>query len=667
MSLSNGRVMFPCHLSATFAFFFLMVLAVPAAHAVGFQPVSPDELKMTSEPQAPGAPAIILYRQVDRDDNDHNPHEEEYFRVKILTEEGREYANVEIPFNKKYEDIVNIKARTIKPNGLVVDFDGAVFAKTIEKAKGIKHLAKTFTLPDVQAGDIIEYYYTDDLNSDYIYDSGWTLSYELFTKDAKFSLKPFHNDLSLYNTIRWTWNYLPAGVSPPEQGPDKVVRLEVHNIPAFQSEDYAPPENELKSRVDFIYSEDFLPKNAGEFWKKTDKKLNGELESFIGKRKAMEEAVAQIISAGDSPELRLQKIYARVQQVHNTSYEIQKTEQEEKREKVKEAANVEEVWQRGYGNGKQLTWLFLALARAAGFEAYGMWASDRAHYFFNPQLLESNRLDANLVLVKLNGKDAYFDPGAAFTPFGLLPWIETGVPGLRLDKDGGSWIQTTLPVSSVSRIERKADLKLSQETGGLEGKLTVTYTGLEALDRRVEERNADDTGRKKYLEDEVKGFIPAGIEVELTNKPEWTSSAPSLVAEFDLKIPGWSSTAGKRALLPVGIFSAPEKHVFDHANREYAIYFEFPSQRVDDVTIELPAGWQVTSLPQAKNQDGHVIAYTARAENDHGKVHLARTLNVDFLLLDKKYYAALRSFFQQLRTSDEEQIVLQPGSTTAQN
>jgi len=31
--------------------------------------VSPDELKLTSEPQAPGAPAIILYRQVDRDDN----------------------------------------------------------------------------------------------------------------------------------------------------------------------------------------------------------------------------------------------------------------------------------------------------------------------------------------------------------------------------------------------------------------------------------------------------------------------------------------------------------------------------------------------------------------------------------------------------------------------
>jgi hypothetical protein len=42
----------------------------PNAWSVGFQPVSQDELKMASEPKAPGAPAIILLRQVDRDDRE---------------------------------------------------------------------------------------------------------------------------------------------------------------------------------------------------------------------------------------------------------------------------------------------------------------------------------------------------------------------------------------------------------------------------------------------------------------------------------------------------------------------------------------------------------------------------------------------------------------------
>jgi hypothetical protein len=159
VSLSKERAMFPRRLSATFTFFFLMILAVPAARAsVGFQPVSPDELRMTSEPLAPGAAAVLLFRQVDRDDNGQTSHEDNYFRIKILTEEGRKYADVEIPFFKDSGNIVNIKGRTIKPDGSIVNFDGRVFDKSIVKAKGVKYMAKTFTLPDVQVGGIIEYY-----------------------------------------------------------------------------------------------------------------------------------------------------------------------------------------------------------------------------------------------------------------------------------------------------------------------------------------------------------------------------------------------------------------------------------------------------------------------------------------------------------------------------
>ena len=125
--------------------------------------------------------------------------------------------------------------------------------------------------------------------------------------------------------------------------------------------------------------------------------------------------------------------------------------------------------------------------------------------------MQESKLNANVVLVKLNGKDLYFDPGAQFTPYGLLTWSETGVPGLRLDNDGGTWIQTTLPESSESRMERKAKLKLS-ETGDLQGKLTVTYTGLEAMYYRLEHRHEDDVARKKFLEEDVKAQVPVGAE-----------------------------------------------------------------------------------------------------------------------------------------------------------
>src|SRR5271166_544453 len=653
--MSNRRPGFPQLLACAVGF---VLLASNCAWSVSFQPVSPDELKMTGEAKAPGAPAIILFREVDRDDRGLTAHEDNYLRIKILTEEGRKYGDVEIPFFKEQSNIVNIHARTIRPDGTIVNFTGKAFDKSIVKARGVKYMAKTFTLPDVQVGCILEYYYTIDLAEYLVFDSHWILSDELFTKNAKFSLKPYDNQYHPFN-LRWTWNRLPSGTAQPVEAANHVVTLESNDIPAFQTEDYMPPENEMKSRVDFIYSEDPFEKEPAKYWKKWGKKRNDELESFVGKRKAMEEAVATIVSPGDSPEVKLRKIYARVQQIRNTSFEQAKTEQEQKRSKEKAPDNVESIWKKQYGNGQELTWLFLALARAAGFEASGMWVPDRQNYFFLPEMMDGHRLDANVVVVRLNGTDVFCDPGAAFTPFGMLPWVETGVNGLKLDKDGGTWEVTSLPAASDSGIQRKAELKLT-ETGDLEGKLTVRYTGLEATQRRLEERLADDTERKKFLEEEVREAIPAACEIELTNQPDWKGTAP-LAAEYTLKVPGWVSGAGRRALLPVGLFSAPEKHLFDHAERVHPIYFQFPFQRTDDISIDMPLGWQISNVPQPQKVDAKAITYALEAKKDTGSLHLTRSLDVDIIVLPANNYSNLRKIFQIVRTGDEQQVMLQPG------
>ncbi len=646
-----------------------MLATQDAKAGIGFQPVSQDELKMTSEPLAPGAPAIILYRQVDRDDNGRTSHEDDYFRIKILTEEGRKHANIEIPFVKGIEDVASIKARTIRPDGSIADFDGKVFEKELVKGRGVMVLAKTFALPDVQVGSIIEYFFTMDLGERMLFDSHWILSNELFTKRAQFSLKPFpgmwQGSYRVVYSIRWAWHDLPPGAQPKE-GPDHIVRMEANNIPAFQTEDYMPPPNELKSRVDFIYEEGFGEKDQESFWKHFGKLRNGQLESFVGKRSAMEQAVTQIVSPNDSQEVKLRKIYDRVQQIRNKTYELRRTEQEEKRAKEKPPENVEEVWKRGYGNRSQLNWLFLGLARAAGFEAYGCWVSDRKDYFFNPVTMQSAKLNVNVVLVKLNGKDVYLAPGAAFTPFGLLPWAETAAPGLRLDKDGGTWIQTSLPQASESRIERVGRLRLS-EAGDLEGKLTVSYIGLEALYHRVEERNADEVARKRYLERHVTSQIGVPAEAELTKQPDWTSSETPLVAEFNLKIPGWASNAGKRVAIPAAIFTGGEKRLFEHENRVHPVYFSYPHEKAEEVTIELPAGWQVSSVPPPQDQNGKVVMYTLKVEQSPGAVRLTRKLTVDVLLVEQRYYTPLRNFYQAVRTSDGVQIVLQPGEIHASN
>jgi len=635
------------------------VVLANIARADDWKPITPEELKMTSVTEAPGAPAVILYREVNRDDG-RTPHEDTYVRIKILTEEGRKYANVDIPFLKDSVNIRNIKARSVRPDGSVVPFDGKVVEQTIAKAKGVKYLAKKFTLPDVQIGSIIEYRYTSDFS--YIFDSKWVLSQELFTKYAKFELKANPD-----YTLRWSYPLgLPSG-NEPAKNDHGAIRMETRNVAAFQEEDYMPPETVLKYRVDFIYTDEGIAeKDPVKFWKQFGKQQNEAIEEFANKKKAMEQAVAQTVSPSDSPEVKLQKIYARAQQIRNIGYEKEKTEQERKRDKQREINSIEDVWKYGYGYGRQITWLFMGMARAAGFEAAPVLVSRRSETFFNNAIMNSRDLNDNVVYVKVDGKDMYFDPGTAFTPYGMLPWWETGVSGLRLTKDGGTWVVTPLPDSNLTKIERKADLQLDGE-GTLQGKLSVTYYGCEAQSLRMSERNEDEASRKKLLEDMVKEMVPVGIEVELANQPDWKGSSSGMITEYKLKVPGWISGAGKRALLPVGLFSATEKGVFDNTGRVHPVYFHYPYQKTDDITIELPLSWKVSSLAKPMSQDAKAAGYDMKTEDKGGNVHLTRSLRSDLMMIPKENYPALRAFFQLVRTGDEEQVVLQPGNAAAGN
>ncbi len=619
-----------------------------------WQPIAPEELQMTADEKAPGAPAVYLYRQVDRDDG--NAFERTYERIKILTEEGLEYANIEIPFTQRSQSIRNLEARSIAPDGTVTVFSGEVYEKPLLKARDIKLMAKSFTFPNVTVGSIVEYRYRRNLPLGYIFDSRWLLSEQLFTRHARFSLRP-----STTYPLRWSWPLgLPGDTAPPARDRG-VIRLETRNVPAFVSERFMPPEDIMKFRVDFIYDPENNNSDEVKYWRTVGKRVHSSVQRYASNRRAIETALAATVQADDTAETKLRKIYARVQQIRNTSFDEDKTEQEEKRADLDEARSAADVLSHGYGDRWDITWLFLALVRSAGLEADPILVSRRDQYFFDKRLMNWRHLTGTIVVVKLEGRELYFDPGALYHPYGTLPWYETAVTGLRLDKDGGKWISTPHAERTHSGVARRASLKLTED-GALEGKVTVTYTGLEAAWRRVAERHDDETERKTFLEDEFKYDVPVGVELELTNEPDWTSADKPLVAEYDVKVKGWASTLGKRVLLPVGLFGGGEKHLFEHAGRVHPVYFRFPFRHTDDVSIDLPTGWKVSSLPKGRALDVKVAAYTIFTEHATGGLRLKRDLSHSMLLVPADRYAPVRSFFQEVRAGDEEQAVLLPGS-----
>lgn len=627
-----------------------LVAAGAQARAEDWLPVTPEELHMTEEPKAPRAPAIYLYHQVDRDDSASD--ERVYIRLKILTDEGRKYGNVEIPFNAHHERIVAIEARTIRPDGTIARFDGKIYDTPIVKARGVRYMAKTFTLGEVQAGSIVEYRFRRHLDPLYVFDSHWILNDDLFTRHGKYTLVK-----NQYFTLAWSWpEGLPAGSPAPAEKRGRI-ELETHDVPAFVTEEYMPPENALKQRVDFVYSSPTRATDFDRFWAEYSRESYREIDSFVDHRRAMEKALATIVAPGDSPEEKRRKIYQRVQRMRNLNYDTRAESDEALRDESKSNHDAADVWEHGYGTGDQLTWLFLALLRAAGMEADPVYVSTRDTYFFNAKAENAGELNTNVVRVRDAGNDLWFDPGSAYVPYGLLPWEETGVTGLILARSGVTWITTPTPPAADSRVEHKAMLHLT-DRGSLEGHVTVTYTGLEAHGERVAERHEDAVGRKRDLERDLQSDVPVIIDVELVNQPDWESSAPVLVAEFNVKMSGWVTSAGSRWLMPAAVFAGAGRHMFTHAERVHPIYFSYPYRQDDDVTITLPPGFAVASTPQGQTVDLRAFVYSVANENTDAGLHQTRQLAVQGTLIAVKFHDSVYRFFQTVRSQDEQQVVI---------
>lgn len=658
----NRTRRFVCFI-AIFVFLCGTVLAPQIPAGDDWLPIPPADLTLKDNPASPGAQAMILFRESDMDSKESSVRE--YVRIKIFTQEGTKRADIELPFFKQQTDIKDIRGRTIQPDGTITNFDGKIFEKTLVKASGIKFLAKTFTLPDVHPGSIIEYKFREQSDPNFFVNRSWIISDSLFTRDARFTIKPDNEAYSL--ALQYRQYGLPAGDVPVKQK-DGSFAMDVHNIAALEEEDYMPPERALQVRVDFYYKgrNDPPTETEQQFWNRQAKNWAEQLDHFVSKKGALESDLSHTISPKDTPEEKLRKIYARVQKIRNLSMEGAKTEKEEKQEQIKPNTNVEDVLKHNYGTSPQLNYTFVGLVRTAGFSASGVFVAPRHLNFFEPQMLDLTQLGADLVWVHAGTQDYYLDPSASTYAFGILPWYENSTRGIRYNKDGGEIV--TIPAASPSQatILRSSDLVLDSE-GQATGKLQVDFTGVLAGERRETEHSEDANGRTKELGEEIKKWLPAGSAFDVTAISNWDNNELPIHIEGTVKIPSLGTSAGHRMLIPASIFQSRQATSFQPEKRRYSIYFRAPYEEIDQTKLNPPAGYKIEAVPPAKQLKPGVVSYEISATQQGGALEVKRLLIMDGLMFPVKNYPALRNFFNLVKSNDEAQIVLQSNETAKSN
>ena len=135
----------------------LLALTLPTLLKAQFQAPNPDELKMTSDPKAPGAAAVYL--EVNEDCNDPLHFQSYYARIKVLTEKGKDLATQQIRYLHGNFTIGSIKGRTIHADGTVIPLTVKPEELLVAKAGEWQENAKVFTLPGVEVGSVLEFSY----------------------------------------------------------------------------------------------------------------------------------------------------------------------------------------------------------------------------------------------------------------------------------------------------------------------------------------------------------------------------------------------------------------------------------------------------------------------------------------------------------------------------
>ena len=631
--------------------FLLLAALGAAAQSHTWLTVDPKDLQMKESTQLPGAEAILLYYQQEIDDVNHT--EFFYSRIKILGDGGKQYANVEIPMTDK-TSVMSLLARTIHPDGRIVDFKERPFEKVVFRGKGLRIRVQAFTLPQVSAGDIVEYQYELHYGEKKLRYHQWTVQHNLYAVKEH-----FHFRYDKKYSVKWLQT---PGLQQSilHDAKTRVLQMDTENVAPFESEEQMPPEESYRLEVKFFYTSPFMSSSSS-YWSEIGRDWSLGIDYFLGNYKEIGSAAEEAIGRETDPEKKLQKLYGRAQAIRNLTYERDRTEKEEKKEELKQNKSVLDVLRHGYGDRNDVTRFFVALARSAGFTSSVVFVSSRESRLFDKEVLAFGQLDSEIALVRVENKRLFLDPGTRYCPYGIMRWVRTGTAAMDMSNPG-TLISTPGAGEDQALISRSAELKLAPD-GAAKGEVRIEYSGAEALERRLSALSTDETGRKKELEDEVKLWLPANAKVEMTDSLGWDKGYESLTAIFNVEVPEFASAAGKRLLVPTALFVPKVKRVLKSGPRKYPIYYHYAFTEIDALSLEVPEGYSAETLAAPQTTTNKIGSYSSTASTTGKRVILERSLKLKGIFFQPDQYDELRDFFAKVQAGDELQTVLRQGPT----
>lgn len=662
---------------------FLLTINIATAQDYKFGKVSKEELEETIYKNDSTIDAAVLYRELKvhypfRQDEGFTKYVEVFERVKIYNAEGFKFATIKNKLydetSEKEEQIEGLKAYTYNlEGGKVKDVklkkDGIFEEKTNQFWKSHK-----FTMPNLKEGSIIEYTYR--IESPFMSIDDVDLQYDIPIKRSKieiftpefFIFNKKNNPKSVYKPVliessmnrtevlKSSQVSITSGrgyqTSTNDSNPDwKFTQNKIEiidtDISALKTENYVDNINNYRGKLIMEYiaykKQDGITKYFSKTWEDVSKTIynSSSFGDQLSKEGYFKDDVDAIVNSTTDKNEIIDKIYSLVKsKVKWNGFTGYKSNE-----------NLRKAYKNGSGNVGDINLMLVAMLRYAGISANPVLLSTRDNGIPLAPTLDG----FNYVICRVSLDEGYMllDGTSNYSTANILPERAINWQGRVIDERGFSdWI--SLKPSKVSDDIIQMNINI-QDDFSIKGKLREKLTNYLALDYRENYAKVKPESVITKLEKEKGDIVIENLDIK--NK---TNRSKPILVSYDFKLENAVEEIGGKLYFSPLLFFGENTNVFLQNTREYPIDLIYPRNTKYRISIDLPEGYEVESLPE----NAKFVLNTTEGEFSYvivlnGKtIQLILNSNIKNTLIIPEGYPEFKKFVQLSSEKREEKIVL---------
>ena len=508
--------------------------------------------------------------------------------VKVMDDKGVEMFNrVYIPYGINTE-VFDLKARTIQPDGKVVDLPSEKILDVEEEGKRYKK----FALEGVEKNSEIEYSYK-------LVKAANFFGLEIF----QYSSVPFHKvSFELFAPEHLLFSVKgSSGFTVDKdvvENAKRVIRVKGGNLPGLEEEKYGeagPYAANIQYKLSYNLSRD---KDVRLFtWNELAKRIYSNYTTFTEKElKAAGDFIKKAgISQSASEEEKIIALEDYIKQNINS----------DKDASGEDADKIEKLVKTKVASETGIISLFLACFEKLGINYQLVYPGKRDELPLEEEF-ENYRLTEDFIFY-FPGTGNFVAPVASAMRYPFIPPYWAGTKGLFLKGTTIGTLKTaiasfdSIPMMAYEKNGTNMEVSLKMNSG-MEQVLLHSkqiLMGYSAMPYRPAFNLLPKDKLEDFTKDVVKSISKSdnitNIKTENTGYIESNTGKP-LIIEADIESPELIEKAGNRYLLKIGDVIGPQEEMYQEKPRKLPVIIQYPHMLDREITFTIPDGYEIKNL-----------------------------------------------------------------------